>query len=161
MDTWEREQAVDFDVLLKMGVKLREREGVDRTAVAWLEASPTPKRVDIACALLYGFWLPRDELSEQVDAKLLARLIKAKGDAMCIPRGKRRFDPVPDANYSFALALERVLSNPSTSHDALQLAAAAMQASMDATTGDKGLDRSLLELGNKSLSKARARLNQR
>jgi hypothetical protein len=149
--SYEDEPPPNFDQLMYAGICLSVRDRVDATLIGWLEASLTALRVDIACAILNGYWLSDGKGNRRVDAPTLARLVAAKA------RAARS----ANADYSFALVLDQVLTGETASDEALRIAVSAMASSLDLGTGHDGLDLKLREWGTVSLAKARARLGER
>jgi hypothetical protein len=134
-DKTEAARSPDFDQLMKVGLLLQENPtGCDVVAVAWLGAKFSAKRLDIVGALLCGLWLPSPKLA--APRRDIVRALVAL-------RPAERTEP--DGDYSYALALMRVLDNPRSEPDVAETAWLELERAAARGTGDASLDRSLFE----------------
>lgn len=144
-DRYEASGEVNFDELLNIGIMLSARghASSDETIIGWFEQRPTATRLDISSALLFGLW-HRLSGDNPVALKHVARLVAA--------RPLTRLSP--DAEYSYALALSRVLDDPGASREAVRMARDALQASVARGTGLHMTDAMLAGLVRDSLHNA-------
>jgi hypothetical protein len=110
----------------------------DRVAIDWLAEAPSHLRLDIVGALLCGLWLPSEKLPP-VEPELVAKFARSR------PAEKG----FPDAEYSYALALDRVLAHPHGSLEAAGVARAEIRKVSERGTGDAVLDEQVASLANR------------
>jgi hypothetical protein len=129
----------DFDEAMKVGLLLQEAPSNCAEALMdWLAPEVTPVRLDLTCALLYGLWIPNPRVPPptfEVVAKLAAL------------RPSDRTEP--DADYSYALVMGRVLENTRTSNEAAALARHELVGAVKRGTGDASLDQSLFGMSRR------------
>ena len=144
----EESGAIDFDELLSIGLMLTVAGHLhsDEIIIGWLENSPTALRLDISSALLVGAWMRYPE-KEPVSPVQIARLVAA--------RPKERLSP--DAEYSYAQALARILRDPRAMPEVVRLATQELQNCLVRGTGLAMTDESLADLVHDSMERVQKR----
>src|SRR6478752_4017368 len=130
--------AQDFDDILKVGLLLQENpSGSEGLAIDWLAANVSATRLDIVCAFLVGLWTfsPRVAPPSREEVFRLASLRPAERTN-------------PDADYSYALAMARVLESGAPIETAT-IALQQLEVAAARGTGDSSLDQSLFSLRNR------------
>jgi hypothetical protein len=124
---------------MKIGILVRMHPArCDRVAIQWLAEASSHLRLDIVSALLCGSWL-EDEARLPVEPELVEEFARSRP----APPG------FPDAEYSYALALDRVLAHPHASLEAASVARAEIRKVSERGTGDPILDKQLAKLANR------------
>ncbi len=114
---------VDVDRLIAFGIQLARagRTDADEAAVAWLEAQPTPNRLDAVAALFAGLWSSHDR-GAAVDPRHVETLIRAREE----------LPPNPDVENSVVLALREILRSDAPA-DLKRRVVEAFRAALDRT----------------------------
>jgi hypothetical protein len=142
----------NYDKMVGIGIIVAAsgHEGCEADVIEWLAESATFRRLDIVAALLNGLWLPSARHAP-VDTSLLARLV-ALGFVITSSPNRN-----PDAEYSFALAIQRILEDERTSSRALRVAVEALNSVVALGTGNPVLDKQLASFATRSINSVLAR----
>lgn len=125
---------MDFDKLTStaMFVASTGHESADVAVVDWFTECPTDERLDVACALLNGFWAGVSR-KRAADPKLVARFVQAR------PATRQS----ADAENSYVQAMLRVVDDARTTENVQQIAIAAIREVLHRKTGNSTLDQHL------------------
>jgi hypothetical protein len=131
--------APDFDDIMRVGLLLQANPSdCGRAAVEWLAANVSATRLDIVCAFLYGLWTP-DPRPDPPAREVVMRLAAL--------RPAERTEP--DADYSYALAMNRVLDGGGVQIETAVTALQELELAATRGTGNSSLDQSLFSLRNR------------